>query len=599
MIRSALRIVSLACAFGVAVLPNRLSAQPTFVDQASTVLVANLSARSASLADIDADGDLDVFFQGGSGARQLYRNNVVGAGGFTFTNVSSMLPSGIGDSWSAAWGDYNGDGRIDVFIGQTNSGTSGDVLTNNGAGGFSNDSFAVGLNDPGFHQNVGWIDIDKDRDLDLIFGMEGPERHEIYLQGPANQFTPVGAAVGFQEDYGTKAYGMAMGDTDGDGDVDIYISTCASFADLPNNFYQNMLVETGELGFIDVANSNGTQYFPNAYGAEFMDFDDDRDLDLLVTGADGQPTKIFRNDGGNMFTDVDTITGHPLLSDTGGDLNGSRAVDYDNDSDLDLFFHDNHADNGKNSARKLYRNDGNWQFTDVTAAEGIAEINRGAYDSTWGDLDLDGDQDLIATTGSSTVAERFYISSASTNGNHWLYLRLVGPSDNTTAIGATVYATINEGTPEEKTLRREANTNAGTFNQSDLPVHFGLGPAEHIDELSIHWPDGTIQTILDVAANQYLTINTPGDFNGDGRVDSADLAQWQGDFGVNALSDANRDGQTDGADFLWWQRQLGNGVPAATAASATVPEPAAAALLLLALAARPAAIRASRIRRLG
>jgi hypothetical protein len=347
-----------------------------------------------------------------------------------------------------------------------------------------------------------------------------------------------------------------------------------------------MLVETGELGFVDIANSNGTQYFPNAYGAEFIDFDDDRDLDLLVTGADGEATKMFRNDGGNMFTDVDTITGHALLSDTGGDLNGSRAVDYDNDGDLDLFFHDNHADNGTNSARKLYRNDGNWQFTDVTVAEGVAEINRGSYDSTWGDLDLDGDQDLIATTGSSAVAERFYISNASTNGNHWLHLRLGGPTDNTTAIGATVYATINAGTPEEKTLRREANTNAGTFNQSDLPVHFGLGPADQIDELTIHWPDGTIQTIFDVAANQYLTINTPGDFNGDGQVDAADLVQWQGDFGVNSLSDANHDGQTDGADFLWWQRQLGNGVPAAaTATTAAVPEPAAAMLVTMAAAA--------------
>nr|MBA3484680.1 VCBS repeat-containing protein [Pirellulales bacterium] len=436
------------------------------------------------------------------------------------------------------------------------------------------------------------------RDLDLIFGMEGPERHEIYLQGPANQFTPVGAAVGFQVDFGTKGYGMAMGDADDDGDVDIYISTCRFGGNIRNNFFKNMLAETGTLGFVDVADANGTQYLDNSYGAEFWDFDDDRDLDLLVTGADAKPTKIFRNDGGAMFTDVDTITGHPLLSDTGSDLNGSRAVDYDNDGDLDLFFHDNLA-TVKNSARKLYRNDGNWQFTDVTVAEGIHESNRGAYDSTWGDLDLDGDQDLIATTGSSTVAERFFISNASTNGNHWLYLRLAGPTDNTTAIGASIYATINAGTPEEKTLRREANTNAGTFNQSDLPVHFGLGLADHIDELSIHWPDGTIQTIFDVTANQYLTVNTPGDFNGDGQVDSADLAQWQGDFGVNALSDANLDGLSDGADFLWWQRQLGNGVPAATATSATVPEPGAAILVLLAAAAGPAAIRASENRRLG
>ena len=577
---------------GSLLLPTPLHAQPTFTDQASSVLTVNLNSRSASLADIDDDGDLDVMFQrssgspSSSGSPRLYRNNVIGNGTFTFTDITiTVATSGVSEGWSAAWGDYNGDGRIDVFVGQANGGANtGDLLVNNGASGFSNASVATGLNDPGWDQNLAWIDIDNDRDLDLLFGMEGPERHEIYLQGPAGHFTPVGAAVGFQEDYGTKAYGMAIGDTDDDGDLDVYISTCNINNNIRNNFYKNMLAETGSLSFVDIADTNGTQFTNNSYGAEFFDFDDDRDLDLFMTGADGNPSKIYRNNGGNMFTDVDTITGHLLLSNTGGDLNGSRAVDYDNDGDLDLFFHD-HLAGATNSARRLYRNDGNWQFTDVTAAEGIAEGNLGSYDSTWGDLDLDGDQDLLATTDGRTGSnERFYISNASTNGNHWLYLRLAGPTDNTTGIGASIYATINAGTPQERTLRREANTNGGTFNQSDLPVHFGLGPADHIDELSIHWPDGTIQHIYDVAANQYLTINTPGDFNGDGRVDANDLVQWQGDFGVNAFSDANHDGVTDGFDLLWWQQQLGNGVPAAVSATAAVPEPAAGILLAIAAA---------------
>jgi hypothetical protein len=353
-----------------------------------------------------------------------------------------------------------------------------------------------------------------------------------------------------------------------------------------------MLVETGSLGFEDIADVNGTQNFANSYGAEFVDLDDDRDLDLFLTGADGEASKIFRNDGGNQFTDVDAITGHPLLSDTAGDLNGSRAVDYDNDGDLDLFFHDNRPLNGKDSARKLYRNDGGWQFTDVTASEGIAESSRGSYDSTWGDLDLDGDQDLIATTGSS-FNERVYLSNAAGNGNHWLYVRLDGLSENTTAIGASIYATINEGTPEEQTLRREANTNAGTFNQSDLPIHFGLGAADHIDELAIHWPDGTIQTIEDVAANQYLSINYPGDFNGDGSVDAEDLAQWQLDFGDSVSSDADYDGDADGHDFLAWQRHLGKGGSSSAVAAVTlVPEPSVATLWVLGVAlALPAARR--------
>jgi enediyne biosynthesis protein E4 len=207
---SVFMVLSLASHFALSQSP----ALAAFTEQGSTVLGGlNVSGRSALLADIDNDGDLDLFFQGGGSASQkLLRNNVIGAGSFTFTDITSTyLPSPtLQDSWSAAWGDYDGDGRIDVFVGQDNNGSgaqgfdSGDVFKNNWPEPFTNTSAATGLDDIGFHQNVAWADIDNDRDLDLMIGMEGPtEKHEIYLQGPANHFTPVGAAVGFQQNFGS------------------------------------------------------------------------------------------------------------------------------------------------------------------------------------------------------------------------------------------------------------------------------------------------------------------------------------------------------------------------------------------------------------
>ncbi|TWT76891.1 ASPIC and UnbV [Posidoniimonas polymericola] len=582
-------LVALIAALLASGAPSRQAAAQTFSNSGTAVLSANVDGRSASLGDYDNDGDLDLFFQGGGSAQRFYRNNLVENGHLSFTDLTSLVvPGGLGPSWSAAWGDYDGDGLVDIFVGQSNIGASGDSLHNNAGFSFSNSSVAVGLNDPGFHQNVAWNDIDGDHVLDLIIGMEGPEKHEIYLQAADGTFDPVGALVGVQEDFGTKGYGMAIGDTDGDGDLDIYISTCRSNNNIRNNFYENQLAQTGVLSFVDIADSNGTQNFQNSYGAEFVDMDDDGDLDLFVVGADARPTKIFRNDGGNQFTDVDAITGHALLSDVSSDLGGGKAVDYDNDGDLDLFFHD-HLVGSKDQARKLYRNDGDWQFTDVTVAEGLDEQNVGGYDSVWGDLDRDGDQDLIAPTGSS-YNERVFLSDAAENGNHWLYVELDGRTENTTAIGAVLYATINEGTADERTLRREANTNAGTFNQSDLPVHFGLGAADTIDTLLVVWPDGTVQYAYDVSADQYLALAVadvlPGDYNFDGVVDAADYTLWRDAenlTGAYLPADGNGDGVVDADDYLVWRTNFGLGT-AAGAIDAT-PEPGAAAALIACVAA--------------
>jgi enediyne biosynthesis protein E4 len=406
----------------------------------------------------------------------------------------------------------------------------------------------------------------------------------MYVQQANGTFAQSGVAVGIQTPVANKSYGMAIGDYDGDGDLDIYISTCNDELNdnVVNALYKNNLKGPGgTFTFSDAANATGTQNIKNTYGTQFVDMDNDGKLDLVVIGAQndttlvGNLTKIYHNNGNGTFTDVDTITGHPLLANVGVDPNGLKMVDYDNDGDLDLYYHDNQSGT---VTQRLFRNDGHWNFTDVTTSLGLAgtasngnpNTGAGGYDSVWGDIDHDGDQDLIHTNNSVlnnfATPEKAYLNDASTNGNHWLYVKLKGPSWNSTAIGASLYATMNLGTTDQVTLRRESNTDADTFNQSDLPVHFGMALANMVDWLRIVWPDGTVQFMHDVSGNQYLTIDyasaLPGDFNTDGKVDMSDYVVWRMYLGTVFTQD----------DYSTWRQYFGKTLAGLGSGSA-VPEP--------------------------
>ena len=516
-----------------------LSPAQTFEERSAEVLgnIGSEFARSGSFADYDNDGDPDLFINGTVEAQRLLRNNTIGSGSATFTDVTVEI--GLADQLdqygrSSAWADYDGDGDVDLFVGRENAdrqgnlhGTRGDLFRNmlmEGGTGFVNFGPQTGLDDPYNQENIAWVDIDQDGDLDLLMLMFS-EPHQLYEQFAPGQFRPIGGETGFA-DPTSHAYGMAIGDYDGDGDVDIYISTCLIGNRIPNTFFENQLSDTGVLRFIDVVDRADTQFFPSSFGTQFADFDDDGDLDLYVIGAQGNPNAIWRNEGDLTFkelhfdelvNEVDIEEGAPV-EDAGQDSApviyqsaetlsaGSQAVDYDNDGDLDLFVHNQTGPIG----RTLFRYDGDFQFTHISTQEGLRTGPDEGYDSAFADYDLDGDLDLFAATGTD-LPQRFFVSNASANGNGWLFVRLKGTKYNRSGVGAQLYATIQQGTPEARTLRRDTFlAMVGTFHQDDLPVHFGLGAAQVVDELRIVWPNGVTQVLTNVSAGQYLEVEIPG-----------------------------------------------------------------------------------------
>ena len=400
-------------------------------------------------ADYDNDGDLDVFNAGVPNSF-LYRND----GQALFTKITS---DDIGDGtdrrgWSCAWGDYNDDGYIDLFIahpaGFVGPPIENSLFENNGDGSFSritNTPITDGL----APYTVGnWIDYDDDGDLDLFIG-----------SGPA-------------------------------------VGTIA-----PDFLYHNQLKETGSASFVRITELplNDAR---DGQTWNFIDYDNDGDRDGFVTNysggfPNGMPNSLYRNDSG-VFT---TTTSGPLVNDEAASL-ANVWSDFDNDGDLDVFI-----TNEFGFDNVYYRNDGapSYAFVRTDAFDGTTQSNYGA---SAGDFDLDGDLDLFFPSGFGG-GNHFYRND-SQPGNSWVSIKLVGTESNAAGVGAQIRAKATIG-GKAVWQRREVSTQ-NTFNgHNSLDVHFGLGNASRISKLEITWPSDRVESFSSLNARTfYVAIEGEG-----------------------------------------------------------------------------------------
>jgi len=434
-----------------------------FVDATSGPLGDAGVGKGVAWGDYDNDGDLDLFVTSFDQTNQLIRND----GGGVFTDVTTgPLGGPPGNSAASAWGDYDNDGDLDLYVVRNNG--PNQLIRNDGGGVFV-DATSGPLGDAGNGGTVAWTDFDNDGNLDLYLSNAGMANRLFRNEG-AGVFVDV--TSGPLGDTGS-GWSATWADYDNDGDPDLYLTNYGSL----NHLYRN----DGGGAFTDVT-SGPLGGLGDSLGAAWGDYDNDGDFDLYVV-SDITPNMLLRNDGEDVFTDVTTgqLAG----------LEGGRGVawgDYDNDGDLDLYL----ANLGQ--PNKLLRNDGSGVFADATiGALGDTGQARGV---AWGDYDNDGDLDLYVV---NQDGPNRLLRNEAAAGNHWLQVKLEGTVSNRAAIGARVRM-VAGGVSQ---IRQVAG-GTGLQSQDAMVVSLGLGAVSAIDSLIVRWPSGIVQVVEPVPAVDQL-----------------------------------------------------------------------------------------------
>jgi hypothetical protein len=453
---------------------------PTFTRVITGEIVTDSAWSSgACWGDYGNDGWLDLFVANWAGQNDfLYHNNQDG----TFQKITGgPVVNDGGWSRGCTWGDYDNDGYVDLFV--SNDGGFNFLYHNEGGTSFTRVLTGPIAGDAGFNYGSAWLDYDNDGWLDLFVARHGNDDNLLYHNLGDGTFEKVTAgAIVHDGGYSASA---SPGDYDDDGCVDLFVGNT-------NGQYSFLYHNNCDGTFTRITDSPATLDETYSSSSNWVDYDNDGDLDLFVTSVD-HDNLLYRNDGDGAFA---KILASPIVTD--GNVHDSSWADMDNDGDMDLYL------GAANVPHRLYENAGGGTFVPILT--GAVVEDSGSETGIWGDYDNDGDLDLFVTVNGGH--SNFLYRNEGT-GKHWINLRLVGTVSNRSAIGArvTVVAAVNGALAGQ--IRQVAGSTGG-FGQDSLNVELGLGDAAIIDSIVIEWPSGAVQVLRDVAVDQFLTITEPG-----------------------------------------------------------------------------------------
>ena len=499
---------------------------PRFRNVAPAVgLAQNGYAGGVVVEDFDADGLLDVMTSTVDPAGQLRLFHNQGDGQFVEITESAGLIGIIGGV-NMVQADYDNDGDIDVLVVRgawlaAEGRWVNSLLRNNGDRTFTDVTYDVGLGDVEYPTHTAaWGDYDNDGDLDLYIGNESTQElgypSQLYRNGGDGTFVEVSETAGVQNYRWSK--GVVWGDFNDDDYPDLYVSNYAG----ANRLYRNNRDGT----FTDVAADLGVSQPVSSFAVWFWDANNDGRLDLLVNTyqkviEEGDSPPVWYVAASRMGLPFPADVPRLYLGQRGGGfvegggqygLNastlpmGANFGDLDNDGWLDFFLGTGYPGYEGLMPNVMYRSEGGRRFVDVTFAGGFGHLQKG-HGIAFADLDNDGDQDVFAQMGGMWPSDP-YPNALFENpgfGNHWVKIQLVGTRSNRQGVGARIRVDVVDG-DQIRSIYHHVGS-GGSFGANPLRAEIGLGAAGRIERLQVHWPaSGLTQSFEDLAVDRLYRI---------------------------------------------------------------------------------------------
>jgi len=487
-----------------------MSAEQGILPSTSTLFRPIESAISANFenqqgvawGDLDGDGDEDI-------AVPSFTNNLnepvppvmyenTGSNTFERRDLNALANENTSVSRGIGIFDLNNDGMLDMYVARS-SDVPDLLLVNNGNWNFSK----IVLDDTKVTPSTavrgfGILDYDGDGFADVYLGNDNggasPATLTNFLLKNSGGTTLMKVAGGIETTEPNNSRCVSAADYDNDGDQDLFATnTSGGSGTLANHLYEN----NGDGTFTKATGLVfDTDIFPGSRTISWGDIDNDGDLDLFVGSTSIAPAdRLYRNNGDGTFTSLTSSA----IAESGTQTYGSAFGDIDNDGDLDMIA----VNQASNS---IFLNDGAGTFTKYATQELL--VNPGLFEigGAFADFDSDGFLDFYPPKGGGSTVTLPNLLYKNTNTpsstRHWVEIKLVGTLSNRAALGARIQVTT---TSPARTQIRDVSSTTGYGSQNSLIQHFGLGSASSITEIAIRWPSGAVNKYQNVSVDQLVT----------------------------------------------------------------------------------------------